>query len=119
MNVFRKGNFELLALIETKLKGNGKVSWCRLNGITAGVKEMERAREGVAILLNDVRHSAVIDFGCVSSRILWIKFKFSRVKVYVVVGYGSNEGIGEKKGRHFQSFEMITRSNKKERNVFS
>ena len=49
---------------------------------------MERAREGVAILLNDVWHSTVVDFGCVSSRILWIKFKFSTVKVCVVVGYG-------------------------------
>ena len=48
---------------------------------------MERAREGVAVLLNDVWLSAVMDFGCVSSRILSIKFKFSRVKVCVVVGY--------------------------------
>ena len=58
---------------------------------------MERAREGMVILLNDVWHSAVVKFGCVSSRILWIKFKFSRVKVFVVVGYGPNEGDGEKK----------------------
>ena len=41
---------------------------------------MERAREGVAFLLNNVRHSAVIYFGCVKSRILLIKFKFSRLK---------------------------------------
>ena len=31
----------------------------------------------------DVHHSTMIDFGCVNSRILWIKFKFSRVKVCV------------------------------------
>ena len=31
----------------------------------------------------------------VSSRILLIKFKFSRVKVDVVVGYAPNEGDGE------------------------
>ena len=55
---------------------------------------MERAREGVAILLNDVWYNAVIDFECVNSRILWIKFKFSRVKVCVRVGYGPNEGAG-------------------------
>ncbi|MCQ7013011.1 hypothetical protein, partial [Clostridioides difficile] len=67
MDVFRKGKFDLLALTETKLKGNGEVSWCGVNGIIAGVQEMERAREGVAILLSDVWHSAVIDFGCVSS----------------------------------------------------
>ena len=44
-----------------KLKGNGEVC-CGVNGI-AGVQEIERAREGVAILLNDVGHSAVIDLG--------------------------------------------------------
>ena len=47
--------------MEKKLKENGEVSWCRVNDIIAGV-QMERAREGVAILLNDVQHSAVIDF---------------------------------------------------------
>ena len=52
---------------------------------------MEKAREGVAVLLNDVGHSAVVDFGCVSSRILWIKFKSSRVKVCGVVGYDPQE----------------------------
>ena len=58
---------------------------------------MERAREGLAILLNDVWHSAVVKVWCVSSRILWIKFKFSRDKVCVVVGYGPNEGDGEER----------------------
>ena len=67
------------------MKGNGKVSWCGVNGIIAGVKEMERAGEGVFILLNNVCHSAVIDFGCVSSRILWIKSEFSRAKVCMVL----------------------------------
>ena len=52
---------------------------------------MERPREGVANLLNDVWHSAGVDFGCVSSTILWIKFKISRVKVCVVVGYGPKD----------------------------
>ena len=60
---------------------------------------MERARERVAILLDDVGHSALVDFGCVSSRILWIKFKFSRVKVCVVFGYGPSEGDGEERDR--------------------
>ena len=63
----------------------------------ASVQEMERAREGVAILFNDVWHSTVMDFLCVSSIILWIKFKFSSVKICVVVGYGSNERNGEER----------------------
>ena len=75
---FKKGKFELT---ETKLKGEGELSWSGVNVIFAGVQEMERAREGVAVLLNDVWHSAVVKSGYVSSRILWIKFKFSRVKV--------------------------------------
>ena len=69
----------MLALMEMKLKGKGEVSWVGVNGIISGVEEVERAREGVAILLSDVWHSAVVKHGCVTPRILWIKFKFSRV----------------------------------------
>ena len=64
-----------------KLKGNREVSWGGVKGIIASVQEMKRAKENVAILLKDVWHSAVIDFGCFSSRILLIKFNFFRVKV--------------------------------------
>ena len=48
------GCLELLTLMETKLKGNREVSWYGVNGIIAGVQEMERAWEGVAILLNNL-----------------------------------------------------------------
>ena len=68
--VFRNGKLELLGLMEAKLKVNGELSWCGVNGIIAGVQEMERAREGVAILFNNIWHGAVIGFGCVSYRIL-------------------------------------------------
>ena len=60
--VFRKGKFELLALMETKLKGNEEVSWWEVNGIIADIPEMEGHMEGVAILLNNVWHSAVREF---------------------------------------------------------
>ena len=69
------------------MKGNGEESWCVVNGIIACVQEIERVREGVVILSKDVRHIMMIDFGSVSSRILWVKF-------CMVVGYGLNEGIG-------------------------
>ena len=68
---------------------------------------MKRAREGVPALLNDVWHSAVVNYGCISFRILWIKFKFSGVKDCVVVGYGPNEGDGEERlilEQHGQDF---------------
>ena len=69
-----------------------------------GVQEMERAREGVAALLNDVSHSAVIDFESLSSRILWITLKFSIVKVCVVVGCNPNEGIDEERERFWMTW---------------
>ena len=54
VDVFKEGKFELLTLTDMKLKGDGEISWCGVNGIADGVQEMERAREGVAILLNGV-----------------------------------------------------------------
>ena len=44
-DVFRKGNFELLDLTETKLKGNEEVSWCGMNSIIVSVQEIERDRD--------------------------------------------------------------------------
>ena len=49
--------------MEMKLKGKGEVSWSEVNVIFAGVREMGRAREEVAILLNDVWHCAVVNMG--------------------------------------------------------
>ena len=54
VDIFKKGKFELLALMEKKLKGKGEVSWSGINVIFTGVQEMESAREGVAVLLKDV-----------------------------------------------------------------
>ena len=105
MDIFKKAKFELFALTKTKLKGKGEVSWSGVNGIISGVQEMEKAREGVAVLLDDVWHSAGVKCGCVSFRILWIKFTFSRVKVCVVVGYGLNEGDGEEREKEKEVLE--------------
>ena len=44
LSVFREKKCELFALTETKLKGNGEVSWCGVDGIITSVQEMERAR---------------------------------------------------------------------------
>ena len=66
VDIFKKENFELLALTKTKLKRKGEVSWSGVNAIFAGVQEMERAREGVAVLLNDVWHGVEVKYGSVS-----------------------------------------------------
>ena len=65
---------------------------------------MEIAREGVNVLLNDVWHSTVIDFGCVSSRIIFIKSMFS---VCVAVGYDSSEGDGEERERFWNELDRV------------
>ena len=54
VDVFRKVNYELLALTETKLKINEEFSWYGVNNIITGVQEIERTREGMVVLLNDV-----------------------------------------------------------------
>ena len=41
--------------------------------------------------------TAVVDFGCVSFRILSIKFKFLQIKVCMVVGFNPNEGDDEER----------------------
>ena len=56
----------LLVLTETKLKGSGEESFFNSSVIIVGGHKIERAKESVAVLLNDVCHSVVIDFGCVS-----------------------------------------------------
>ena len=61
VDVFRKGKFELFDLTETKLKANGEVSWCGVNGIPVGVQEIEKASDGIIVLMNDEWHIAVID----------------------------------------------------------
>ena len=68
-----------------------------------------RARNDVAILLNDVWYSSVIEFVCVSSGILWIKFTFSMVKVCVVVGYAHSEGDGEERDRFWNMYRIQAR----------
>ena len=54
VDIFKKGKFDFLPLTEMKLKGEGDVSWIKVNGIIYSVQEVERAREGVAVLLSDV-----------------------------------------------------------------
>ena len=61
---FQRRKFRVACFDETKLKGNREVSWWGINGIIAGVQEMERVKEGVAVLLKDMWHSAAVNFGC-------------------------------------------------------
>ena len=50
------------------------------------------------MLLNNVWHSAMVELGCVTPTILW-------VKVYAVVGYDSNEGDCEERDRFWNDMD--------------
>ena len=104
--MFSETKFKLLALTTTTLKVNGEVSWNGVSGIIVGVQETERARKSVAIFTNDECHSAVNDFGYVSSRTLWVKFKFSMVKACVVVEYSPTAGDVEEKERFWNNLRQ-------------
>ena len=56
--------------------------------------------------MNDVWHSAVIYFGYISSRTLWVKFKFSKVKVCVGVMYDPTEGNVEEREKFWNDFSL-------------
>ena len=94
VDVFREGKFDLLAL--TKLNENGDVSRCGLNGIITGVQEMERAREGLAILLNDLWHSAVIDFDVLALETSGLNSNFQVLKFVWWWGMAPMKEIGKK-----------------------
>ena len=92
MDVFRKGKFDLLAVTETKMEGNGENEWCGVKCVCVGVERNERGIERFAILMSDLWQRAMVDFVCVIARILKVKFKFEQVKVCVVATYGPSEG---------------------------
>ena len=56
------------------------------------------------VLKNDVWYIAAYDFGCVRSRTLWVKFKFSMVKLFVMVVYGPTEEDVEERERFWNDF---------------
>src|SRR5678816_1312064 len=53
MDVFRKGKFDLLAVTETKMEGNGENEWCGVKCVCVGVERNERGIERFAILMSD------------------------------------------------------------------
>ena len=62
-------------------------------------------------------HSAVIDFGCVTSRTPWVKF--SRVKVFgvVVVVYAPTEGDFEDRVRFWNELDKVVNRKRESRKL--
>ena len=51
------------------------------------------------------RYSAVVDFGCVSFRILWINSSFQGLKYVWWWGYGPNKGDSEERDRFWNDMD--------------
>ena len=49
----------------------------------------------------------MIGFGCVSSRTLWVKLRFSRVKVCAVLVYSPTEREGEERERFWNDLDRV------------
>ena len=79
-----------------------------MNDITeGGVEESERTREDVVVLMDDAWRSAEINFGFVTTRSLWLKFRFSRGKLCVVVLYGPTGGNVEERARFWKDLDKV------------
>ena len=61
----------------------------------------------MAILMNDMWHSAVNNFGWVICRTLWVKFKISRINVSKVVAYGPTKGDVEEREKFWNDLDSV------------
>ena len=61
----------------------------------------------MAVLMNDLWHSAVINFECVSYITLRVKFKFSRVKVCLMVVYRPTKGEIEEMEKFWNDLDRV------------
>jgi len=100
VDVFKRGKFDVLGLCETNLKGREDFVWNDVHGVRSGREGAGRGKEGVAVLLSDEWYKALVAYKCICSRVMWVKFKFDRVKVCLVVAYGPvNDRSDEEKVR--------------------
>ena len=97
IQVMRERKYDVLALSETKLKGNGLIEWDGMKGVKAGVGERGRAREGVAVLMKEIMWQDMVEYKAVNSRIIWVKVRVSGSLWVFVAGYAPSGSCSEEK----------------------
>ena len=80
--MFLRRRFDVCALSETKLKGEGEVVG-RVSGVAVG-----RAREGVAPLLSGRLMRCVVEWKEASSRLMWVRVKIESWVFYTGIWTG-------------------------------
>ena len=88
VDMFKERKLDVLALSETKVKGEGVHEWEGERVIISGVSERCRAREGVAMVISGRLWGRVREYKCINSRMMWVKLKVNGEKVVVVSVYG-------------------------------
>ena len=71
----KKRRIDVLGLSEMKLKGKGEVMFGNFKVLKSGVSERVRAREGVAIILNERLWKCVKESKFINSRLMSLKLK--------------------------------------------
>ena len=99
--IFRERNLDVLALTETKLKGEGNIDFGGFNGSFSGVNERVRAREGVAIIMKDEWWRCVREFKRVNPRLMWVRLKLSKESWVFVCAYAPVSGGNEREREAF------------------
>ena len=88
VDIFNERKLDVMALSETKLKGEGERMWEGQRVIVSGVSERCRAREGVAVLISGRLWGRVRDYKCISSRLMWVKLRMNGENVVIICVYG-------------------------------
>ena len=100
-DIFKERKFDIFALCETKVKGQGVEDWDGQRVIVSGVSERCRAREGVGLIIANRLWGRVKDYKCVSSRIVWVKLNVRGEKLVVVSAYGPGMERSESEREQF------------------
>ena len=101
VDMFKERKLDVLALSETKVKGEGVHEWEGERVIISGVSERCRAREGVAMVISGRLWGRVREYKCINSRMMWVKLKVNGEKVVVVSVYGPGMEKNENERERF------------------
>ena len=88
VDMFKERKLDILALSESKVKGEGVREWEGERVIVSGVNERCRAREGVAVMIKGSLWGSVKEYKCINSRMLWVRIKVAGERIVLVCVYG-------------------------------
>ena len=98
--MFVRRKLDVLALSETKMKGEGEREFGPVKGRVSGVVG-GRGREGVGLLLSEELRKSVREWCEVSSRLMWVRVQLGSEKWVFVSAYGPGSEKSEEERELF------------------